>query len=136
MSGKVHGIFQGLLVGQIFIGIISLQSKPGFVVDLKRKTGAVEAVFPDNGNAIILLCEQQGCKLDQFALWAKVGFRLGISNACLALIKEEYGAAWLVEGVIDPEAVQKGTAVESQYSILFSCNRIMLFFEIIFLINT
>jgi hypothetical protein len=88
MPGKVHSIFQGLLVGQIFIGTISLQSKPGFVVDLKRKTGAVEAVFPDNGNAIILLCEQQGRKLNQFALWPQVGFGLGISNACLTLIKE------------------------------------------------
>lgn len=105
MCGKVHGIFQGLLVGQEFIGFISRQSKPGCVVDLKRTTGTVEAVFPDNGNAMIFLCEQQGRKLDQLALRPKVACGLGISNACLAIIEEEYGAAWLIEGVIDPEAV-------------------------------
>jgi hypothetical protein len=78
MRSKVHGILQGLLVGQILVGIMPRKSESGCVVDLKRPTGTIESVLPDNNNAVVFLCQQKWRKLDQLALWAKIGFRLGI----------------------------------------------------------
>lgn len=80
---------------------------------------------------MVLFGQQQGSKLDQLSLRPKVVCGLGISNACLAIVEEEYGPARLIEGVIDPKAVQKGAAAQSQVYYSY-CNCIIAFFKIKF----
>lgn len=102
VSRKVDDVLQSLFVIEIFVGIISVVSEPRRSIQSKGQALPIEAMFPDNSDAVISLCKLLRCEnnLVTGKLLSLAGWHCGF-----ACIVEKYWATLFVISVIHPVSI-------------------------------